>query len=277
MVLEILESIRYSLKSKRTVRTLRRGREEHKPRLITTEHNDMNEKDVDTRPTNEEKRDAENLITRDMLYPQIDVDTKWDNVWNVREFIRNLSELNLEMYVGNEVTSDFDFEVRKARVASALSAFTGIAFEDAKDRLTYFGMRNICDDKVNEERAEKIRMALKSPSMNAALLQRIDNLKIDEDSCSVFLHDLICCRYNITKVMSNNMLEGTEAMYLAKYKIKAIYSPMIQPAIDEIDSILILLLGDAFSKSFSEKELIEHYNYPTVTDSTLREWCWMNY
>lgn len=229
------------------------------------------------KPVAEDKRTDMPVVTREMLYPKTDADCSWDKVWDVHEFIQNLSELNLEMHLGKEKTTDFDFEVRKARVASALSAFVGISFDDALERLTYFGMINFFDDEVNNERADKIRSALKSPSMNSSLHYRIDNMKIDQDSCTDLLHDLACSRYSMAHAVTRNMLEGTTAMYIVRYKIEAVYSPLLQAVLDEIDSLLVLLLGDAFGKSFTEKELIENYHYPTVTDRKLRDWCFENY
>lgn len=276
VVHDVFERIRDAIKLRKKVRTENRN-VEHRPQREISAHNDLNKEREDMKPVAEDKQTDMPVVTHEMLYPQIDTDCSWDKVWDVHEFIQNLSELNLEMHIGKEKTTDFDFEVRKARVASALSAFVGITFDDALERLTYFGMINFFDDEVSNERADKIKSALKSPSMNSSLHYRIDNMKIDQDSCTDLLHDLVCSRYSMAHAVSRNMLEGTTAMYIVRHKIEAVYSPLLQAVLDEIDSLLVLLLGDAFGKSFTEKELIENYHYPTVTDRKLRDWCFENY
>ena len=39
-----------------------------------------------------------------------------------------------------------------------------------------------------------------------------------------------------------------------------------------VDDMIVLLLGSTFKRTFTERELIEHYNYPTATDDELLDW-----
>ena len=47
-----------------------------------------------------------------------------------------------------------------------------------------------------------------------------------------------------------------------------LFQKNIRPACDVIDRMLILLMGDDFDKTFTEKELLS-YGYPDVTDDEL--------
>ena len=47
-----------------------------------------------------------------------------------------------------------------------------------------------------------------------------------------------------------------------------LFQKNIRPACDVIDRMFILLMGDDFDKTFTEKELLS-YGYPDVTDDEL--------
>lgn len=41
--------------------------------------------------------------------------------------------------------------------------------------------------------------------------------------------------------------------------------------VKQLDRLLILMLGDGYDKSFTERELITNFNYPAITDSELKQ------
>ena len=45
----------------------------------------------------------------------------------------------------------------------------------------------------------------------------------------------------------------------------------IESVNETLDKLLLLLLGDDFDKTFTEKELLEDFDYPNVTDEELHE------
>ena len=52
---------------------------------------------------------------------------------------------------------------------------------------------------------------------------------------------------------------------------KNIISTNFEKDVKRLDRLLILMMGDGYDKSISERELITNFNYPTVTDSELKE------
>ena len=52
---------------------------------------------------------------------------------------------------------------------------------------------------------------------------------------------------------------------------KNIISTNFEKDVKQLDRLLILMMGDGYDKSISERELITNFNYPTVTDSELKE------
>lgn len=52
---------------------------------------------------------------------------------------------------------------------------------------------------------------------------------------------------------------------------KNIISTNFEKDVKQLDRLLILMMGDGYDKSFSERELITNFNYPAITDSELLE------
>ena len=52
---------------------------------------------------------------------------------------------------------------------------------------------------------------------------------------------------------------------------RKLYDEKIESVNETLDKLLLHLLGDDFDKTFTEKELLEDYDYPNVTDEELHE------
>ena len=59
-------------------------------------------------------------------------------------------------------------------------------------------------------------------------------------------------------------------MVMTYQTTKSLYDRHIKVVCDIIDEMLILLMGDDYDKTFTEKELFQ-YGYPDVTDEELEE------
>ena len=57
----------------------------------------------------------------------------------------------------------------------------------------------------------------------------------------------------------------------AIYKLATHWDNVLENINETLDKLLLLLLGDGFDKTFTEKELLEDYDYPNVTDEELHE------
>ena len=64
------------------------------------------------------------------------------------------------------------------------------------------------------------------------------------------------------------VLECSPRIAMAIETTESLFHKHIRPACDVIDRMLILLMGDDFDKTFTEKELLS-YGYPDVTDDEL--------
>ena len=69
----------------------------------------------------------------------------------------------------------------------------------------------------------------------------------------------------------NGVLETDIAGGIAIDITRKLYNEKIESINDTLDKLLLLLLGDDFNKTFTEKELLENYDYPNVTDEELHE------
>ena len=69
----------------------------------------------------------------------------------------------------------------------------------------------------------------------------------------------------------NNVLETDIAGGIAIDITRKLYNEKIDSINETLDKLLLLLLGDGFSKTLTERELLEDYDYPNVTDEELHE------
>lgn len=77
--------------------------------------------------------------------------------------------------------------------------------------------------------------------------------------------------YKLTQ-FSSGILEGCAGLVDALTTIEALYFEPMKSADEKVDTIIGLLLGTPFDKSFTEEELIMSHKYPTTTDKELFDW-----
>jgi len=54
--------------------------------------------------------------------------------------------------------------------------------------------------------------------------------------------------------------------------VQDLYNPVINNCNNMMDNMIVLLLGNTFKRAFIERELIEWFDYPIITDKELFEW-----
>lgn len=69
----------------------------------------------------------------------------------------------------------------------------------------------------------------------------------------------------------DNVLETNIVGAIAIGMTKKLYNEKIESINETLDKLLLLLLGNEFDKTITERELLEKYDYPNVTDEGLRE------
>ena len=69
--------------------------------------------------------------------------------------------------------------------------------------------------------------------------------------------------------MFSGVIEARVGGYIGIQTVRALYNPVINENNDKVDEMLAILLGNKFSQTFTERELIENYNYPLMSDKEL--------
>lgn len=67
----------------------------------------------------------------------------------------------------------------------------------------------------------------------------------------------------------NNVYECSVANFIAIKFTERLYSDKLEELNNRLDEMLLLLLGEGYDKEFTEQELIEKYDYPSITDEEL--------
>lgn len=69
----------------------------------------------------------------------------------------------------------------------------------------------------------------------------------------------------------DGVLETDIAGEIAIDITRKLYDEKIESVNETLDKLLLLLLGNGFDKFFTERELLEEYDYPNITDEELHE------
>ena len=57
----------------------------------------------------------------------------------------------------------------------------------------------------------------------------------------------------------------------SRRQLERLFNEKLEELNNRLDEILLLLLGEGYDKEFTEMELIEKYDYPSITDTDLKE------
>lgn len=86
----------------------------------------------------------------------------------------------------------------------------------------------------------------------------------------------ILLRYRIAIEDFENMLsvklDKRIGTYIGINVVQNLYHPVINNCNNIMDDMIVLLLGNTFKRTFTERELIERFDYPIITDKELFEW-----
>ncbi len=69
----------------------------------------------------------------------------------------------------------------------------------------------------------------------------------------------------------------SRAGFMAINACKSLYNPFLEKANEQVDRIIVLLLGSSFKGTFTVAELIEKHLYPKATDEEVYDWEIDNY
>lgn len=192
---------------------------------------------------------------------------KFDGIWNIRRFIKELSNQTrlangiIAFKIEEHDTSHPDY-IKMLRLESVMRAYGHEVFLSwCKPSMILMGLPSF------NISAEK-RKILDS------LICEIGNEKISEiqEENLPYIFMMLFKYYVALNELSGfgkNIIAGNSGICYVLDIADSINNNRIYPIKEKILDILVLLMGDEFDKIFTEEELINGFDYPTVTDAEL--------
>lgn len=197
----------------------------------------------------------------------------WDSRRLLSELLRitkSVKGLQIELYeIDSEQTP---YSIRCKRVFSAINAFR------------IYGKNNHPIDRISleeliSEDCSEIKMSELTSLIEDFVPEYRDRMRIafnpdrKDISRSQLFRFLFSYRFESYKLYTHwdNILETNIAGGIAIDITRKLYDENLKSINDVLDKYLLLLMGDDFDKTFTEKELLENCDYPNVTDAELYE------
>lgn len=202
----------------------------------------------------------------------------WDAHRLVREYVKIAWIMN-DSIPFDELPLDNHVKIR--RVASVISAYLGVDTSDADAFDTISKVFSTIDNRdvlakseISSEDEATIKLSLCQMSKEAWRMEHmLKHFEMAEDREQLL--DVLL-RYRIaTEELENTfsgVLEARTGAYVGINAVQDLYQPLLKECNEKVDDVIVLLLGKTFHRSFTERELIEQYNYPSTTDKELLDW-----
>ena len=202
---------------------------------------------------------------------------QFTGIWDARRLLYELLRITqsarswkIELYKTD--SEQTPYKVRYERVLSIINAFVGSKVIDT-DR-DYIPLDILIPEDYSEMKISELTSLIVDflPKYET----RIGNaFNQDREYTSRMQLFSLLFRYRLeTYKLStywNNVSEIDFAGGIAIDLTRKLYNEKIENINEALDKLLILLLGDNFDKTFTERELLEDYDYPNVTDEELHE------
>lgn len=205
---------------------------------------------------------------------------KFDGTWNAERVLKTfLNYANEDGFlVDMSSYEESPYKIGQRRLLAALKAYgrDEICFYNSHPE-SPFPSHNACLFLISSTRSQKkmdefreiIRQSISATPVYERLLS--DSF-INEADIKLAFEKLFEFRKGIFALEHqwSGVLECSPSLGLIYRATNMLYSTHIRKACGIIDTMLILLMGDDFDKTFTEEELFE-YGYPDVTDKELYE------
>lgn len=221
----------------------------------------------------EQKRPVSGLPSPKEIKSEVDW-SQFNKQWDALRLLHDYMELAIQS--GNTGSWDCEnasmspYKVRYLRIMSVLDAYKFVGY--CPDFLLGFKQGVFISASCSEAKILEIYSLLEKiiPLELACGIDVSFMLSCQQQRKSLFIK-LMEFRLEIEKLAHhwNGVLEAMGGYHLALKITQNLYKDRIVDVSNVLDRILILLLGDDFDTVFTEKELIEKYDYPTITDSEL--------
>ena len=204
-------------------------------------------------------------------------------VWDSKRLLRELLEITesvkswkIELYETD--SEQTPYKIRCERVVSAINAFKRHKVLRPDSDYILLSLL-VTEDNYSEEKMSKIIsliVDLLPEHIKEIYNEKVVKTSLDEDYTSgrLFLFMfLLEYRFETYKLYTywDKVLETCIGGSIAIHITNKLYDEKIENVNETLDKLLLLLLGDDFNKTFTEKELLEDYDYPNVTDEELHE------
>lgn len=202
----------------------------------------------------------------------------WDAHKLVREYV------SIAWIVNGSIPFEelpFDRQIRVSRVASVICAYLNIqylkadsfdvidsVFSNCQNR-NVLAMSEVCDSDFLKL-TELLCQVSDDDRRTKHLLKRID---IESDRAQL-LNVLLRQRIATEKLKNtfSGVLEARAGACIGIKAMQGLYYPVLHDCNKIVDDMIVILLGNIFKRTFTERELVESHNYPTVTDDELLDW-----
>lgn len=197
-------------------------------------------------------------------------------VWDSERLLRELLEVTdfvkgSRIYINLNRTSS---QIRCKRIISVISAFKGnISSMEIKNNSIL--LRNLISENCSDERVSELIPLIFEilPEMKEEYREYFFNLLREFVTRIHIFSILFRYRQETFKLSTywNNVGRTNRVEDMAIAMTKKLYKEKMKGINDTLDELLLLLLGDVFDKTITERELLEKYDYPNVTDAELHE------
>lgn len=189
----------------------------------------------------------------------------WDGNRILREYIHFADRSGRIKKIDMSDNSPYGIKLR--RFIAAMKAY-GRECDDLND------VEGIISNSCSPDKLNEFRQLLKSLLDNDYHKEQINDARFirgNSDIHSLFeaLFKYRKCLYEVENVWSG-LIECPMSVSMVYYATKGFYTKHIKGISDTIDKMLVLLMGDDFDRSFTEKELLP-FGYPDVTDDELED------
>lgn len=199
----------------------------------------------------------------------------WDAKRLVREYIKMARDL--EFAHGDFQKLDWADQIRSLRIASVICACTGEEMDPTNPlpviERVFNRSRSRVDYPLTNDRHDAAMAKIREVIGDAYSMDSFDHYDRRRERFYVFEWLLNFRRqsYLLTQYASG-LLAGNSGIFNALNVIQTLYFVPMAQADEQVDTILAMLLGTPFEKTFLEEELISNYQFPTTTDRALDDW-----
>lgn len=191
-----------------------------------------------------------------------------NGIWNADRLLQNLLRFTDDRgkIRSLNLSDDSPYGIEVRRFAAAMKAY-------GKEECLYLGIEHVISETCSEDKMNELCQLLSQnlPDKYSTAFVKPDNLKGLEERQDLFeaLFRYRKSLYQVENIWSG-MRECSHAVALA-YKVTTILNrTQLKTISDIIDRMLVLLMGDDYDSSFSEKKLLP-FGYPNVTDEELED------